>query len=239
MGHATNLILVAALASTSRAAPGEAAAPDGGAALSNDDFVPGRVTARATGALGDRSSLALDAWYDVNARFRAGITMSSDARYDLSSPDRGLFLSGRGERFGGLAGESEIRIGPNVIGRAAIDTTRFAPTASAVELGLLVHASYDRWSVLAAPVLRLGISRRDLANGDSLATLVRLGVRVWRTAGVFGEVRGAVDVDALRDTPELGAAGGVYVKLGAFTLTGTFGHASGDFFGAIAVGWAS
>ncbi|MEO8551115.1 MAG: hypothetical protein ABI678_14115 [Kofleriaceae bacterium] len=225
MGHAANLILVAALSST-------AAADD------VDDFVPGRVTARITGQAGDRTSLALDGWYDVNARFRAGLTMSSDARYDLA-PYRGLFLTGHGERFGGLAADAEIRIGPNVIGRAAIDTTRFAPTASAVELGLVFHAVHDRWSVLAAPVLRLGISRRDLANGDSLAALVRLGVRVWRTAGVFGEVRGAVDVEALRDTPELGAAGGVYVKLGAFTLTGTFGHSSGSWFGAIAVGWAS
>ena len=60
-----------------------------------------------------------------------------------------------------------------------------------------------------------------------------------RTTGVFGEVRVSVDVDALLDTPELGAAGGVYVQLGAFTLTGTFGRASGATFGAIAVGWAS
>ena len=63
------------------------------------------------------------------------------------------------------------------------------------------------------------------------------------TGRVLAKTRGAVDVDALRATPTLGAAGGVYVQLGAVTLTATFGssdvaHAR-TLFGELALGWSS
>jgi hypothetical protein len=207
------------------------------------DFVPGRTALRATAELGEDSrSLALDAYYDLNARFRIGLTTSSAARYELGAI-RGLCLRDCSTRFAGLAAETEIRAADHVVGRAAIDTARFAPTAAALELGFAAHYTFDRWDLLVAPVLRLGIARRDLANRDVLSAFGRIAARVWSEAGVLAETRGAVDVDALRTTPTLGAAGGVYVHLGAITLTAVFGSSdvarSRSLFGELALGWAS
>ncbi|HET9993497.1 MAG TPA: hypothetical protein VFQ65_33400 [Kofleriaceae bacterium] len=207
------------------------------------DFRPDRVTVRATGELGeDTQALALDGYYDVNARFRLGLTMSSEARYELGAI-RGLCLHACSDPFGGLAADAEIRAGDHLLGRAAVDTTRFAPTAAAIELGFAAHYAYDRWDLLVAPVLRLGIARRDLANGDALSVFARVTARVWERGGVLAETRGAVDVDALRATPTLGAAGGVYVPLGAVTLTATFGSSNvahtRSLFGELALIWSS
>jgi hypothetical protein len=219
-----------------------------GPALGDDlgdraDFQPDRVALRAAAELGeDSQSLALDAYYDLNARFRLGLTTSSAARYELGAI-RGLCLHTCATPFAGLAAETEIRAADHVIGRAAIDTARFAPTAAALELGFAAHYEFDRWDLLVAPVLRLGIARRDLANGDVLSAFGRIAARVWSHAGVLAETRGAVDVDALRTTPMLGAAGGVYVHLGAMTVTAVFGSSdvsrARSLFGELALGWAS
>ena len=207
------------------------------------DFVPDRVSVRAAAELGEESrSLALDGYYDLNARFRLGLTTSSAARYELGAI-RGLCLHSCTTRFAGLAAETEIRAADHIVGRAAIDTARFAPTAAALELGFAAHYAFDRWDVLVAPVLRVGIARRDLANGDALSAFGRIAARVWSDAGVLAETRGAVDIDALRATPTLGAAGGVYVHLGAIMVTAVFGSSdvahSRSLFGELALGWAS
>jgi hypothetical protein len=205
VGHAPSLIAVVALASPAHA----------------DDFVPERIAVRAAGELGeDTQSLSLDAWYDVNARFRLGLTSSTDARHEL-------------------AAETQIRVGPWLVGRAAIDTTRFAPTAAAIELGVDAHYATARYALLVAPILRLGIARRDLANGDTAAAFAQLAVRVWSRAGVLGAARIGVALDDLRATPTFGAAGGVYVDLGAFVVTARFGEQSGRVFGELALGWSS
>ena len=211
-----------------------------------DDFVPERVpervTVRAAGELGqDTQSLSLDGWYDVNARFRLGLTTSTDARHELGA-GRGLCLNDCDTRFGGLAAETQIRVGSGLIGRAAIDTTRFAPTAAAIELGIDARYASGRYAALIAPVLRLGIARRDLANGDTAALFVQLSVRAWCNGGVLAIARGGLALDDLRGTPSFGAAGGVYVELGAFTITARFGVAevSNDHvFGELALGWSS
>jgi len=211
-----------------------------------DDFVPGRVTARVAGELGqDTQSLSADGWYDVNDRFRLGLTTSPDARHELGA-GRGLCLNDCDTRFGGLAAETQIRVGSNLIGRAAIDTTRFAPTAAAIELGIDARYASGRYAALIAPVLRLGIARRDLANDDTAALFVQLSVRAWCNGGVLAIARGGLALDDLRGTPSFGAAGGVYVELGAFTITARFGAAaleagvSNDHvFGELALGWSS
>jgi hypothetical protein len=206
-------------------------------------FQPDRVIARAASELGEDSQvLALDAYYDLNARFRLGVTTSSAARYELGAI-RGLCLHACAERFAGLAADAEIRASEHVVGRAAVDTARFAPTAAAIELGFAAHYARDRWDLLVAPTLRLGIARRDLANGDALSAFARVAARVWEQAGVLAETRGAVDVDALRETPTLGGAGGVYLQLGSFSVTATFGSSdvarSRSLFGELALGWSS
>ena len=204
---------------------------------------PERVLVRAAAEVGeDAQALSLDAYYDLNARFRFGLTTSSAARYELGAI-RGLCVRDCAIRFAGLAADAEIRAGDHVVGRAAVDTTRFAPTAAAIELGFAVHYAEDRWDLLVAPTLRLGIARRDLANGDALSAFARIAARVWDRGGVLVETRGAVDVDALRDAPTLGAAGGVYVQLGSCVLSATFGSSdvslSRALFGELALGWAS
>ena len=237
MGHASNLARWAAVVG---ALAGTAYGDDLG---DRADFQPDRATLRTAAELGeDSQALAVDAYYDLNARFRLGLTTSSAARYELGAI-RGSCVHGCTTSFAGLAAEAEIRASDHVIGRAAIDTVRFAPTAAALELGFAAHYEFDRWDVLVAPVLRIGIARRDLANGDALSAFGRIAARVWSHAGVLAETRGAVDIDALRDTPTLGAAGGVYVHLGAFTVTAVFGSSdvarSRSLFGELALGWAS
>jgi hypothetical protein len=207
------------------------------------DFVPDRATLRAGTEVGeDSQSLALDAYYDLDARARVGLTTSSAARYELGAI-RGLCLHSCATGFAGLAAETEIRAADHIIGRAALDTARFAPTAAALELGFAAHYPFARWDLVVAPVLRLGIARRDLANGDALSTFARIAARVWSHAGALAETRGAVDIDALRATPTLGAAGGVYVDLGPITLTAVFGSSnvahSRSLFGELALGWSS
>jgi hypothetical protein len=207
------------------------------------DFQADRVTLRAATELGeDSQSLALDAYYDLNARFRLGLTTSSAARYELGAI-RGLCLHSCATDFAGLAAETEIRVSDHVVGRAAIDTARFAPTAAALELGFAAHYEFDRWDLVVVPVLRIGIARRDLANGDVLSAFGRVAARVWSHAGVLAETRSSVDIDALRTTPTLGAAGGVYVDLGAITVTAVFGSSdvahSRSLFGELALGWSS
>ena len=152
---------------------------------------PSASRARVAGELGeDTQSLALDGWYDVNDRFRLGLTTSTDARHELGA-GRGLCLNDCDTRFGGLAAETQIRVGSNLIGRAAIDTTRFAPTAAAIELGIDARYASGRYAALIAPILRLGIARRDLANGDTAALFVQLSVRAWRNGGVLARSREA------------------------------------------------
>lgn len=207
-----------------------------------DDFVPERVMVRAAGEVGeDTQALSLDGWYDVNARFRLGVTTSTDARHELGA-GRGLCLNDCDARFGGLAVETQIRVGSGLLGRAAIDTSRFAPTAAAVELGIDARYMGGRYAALIAPVLRLGIARRDLDNGDIAALFGQLSVRVWCNGGVLAQARGGLALDDLRGTPSFGAAGGVYIELGAFTITARFGVAevSNDrVFGELALGWSS
>ncbi|MEP6859327.1 MAG: hypothetical protein ABJE66_01830 [Deltaproteobacteria bacterium] len=207
------------------------------------DFRPDRATLRVATELGeDSQSLALDAYYDLNARFRLGLTTSSAARYELGAI-RGLCLHSCATDFAGLAAETEIRASDHVVGRAAIDSSRFAPTAAALELGFAAHYEFDRWDLVVAPVLRIGIARRDLANGDVLSAFGRIAACVWSHAGVLAETRSSVDIDALRTTPTLGAAGGVYVDLGAITVTAVFGSSdvahSRSLFGELALGWSS
>jgi hypothetical protein len=246
VGHAPGLIVLALVAAARTAAAEDASEP--GEVPAAPPFVPGQVALRLGGELGEHTqSLALDAWYDVNARFRLGISSSSEARRELGAL-RGLCLHGCGDagRFAGLAAETQIDLGPSLVGRAAVDTSRFGPTAAAIELGLDAYSVHGRWRAQVSPVLRLGIARRDLSNGDSVAALTRVGARVWRESGVFGEVRIGLALDDLRGTPSFGAAGGVYVKLGGFVLTATFGSsevartsATDSVFGELALGWSS
>ncbi len=203
-----------------------------------DDFVPERVEARLASELGPRDALALDAYYDVNERFRVAITTSSDARRELSA-GRGLCFRACDERYGGLSGEAQIRGSDHVIGRGAIDTSRFAPTAVAVELGLDIHYATGRIHVLAAPVLRLGIARRDLGNGDEGSLLVQLAVDATEKFGLFGEARLGSNLDALDATPALGVAGGAYLHVGSFAISAKVGDNNEGLFGVIAIGGSS
>jgi len=224
VGHAPSLITLVALASP---------------AYADDAYVPERVSLRVAGELGEATqSISLDGWYDVNARFRLGLTSSTDARHELGA-GRGLCLHECATPYGGLAAETQVRVGPSLVGRAAIDTTRFGPTAAAIELGVDAHYATGRYALLVAPILRLGIARRDLANGDTAAAFAQLAVRMWNCAGVLGAARIGIALDDLRATPTFGVAGGVYVDLGAFTVTARFGENDRAAFGELALGWSS
>ena len=231
MGHASGLIIGAVLVS----APVRA----------DTDFVPERVQLRLASEIGvsdgATDSLALDGWYDVNRRFRIGLTTSSDARRELGS-GRGLCLRHCAQPFAGLAAEAQIRLGEGFVGRAVIDTSRFAPTAAAVELGIDALYTSGPYALLVAPVLRMGIARRDLSNGNTAALFARGSVQLWCNGGVLAIARGGLDLGALRQTPTFGAAGGAYLLLGMFTITARFGVESVStdrLFGELALGWSS
>jgi len=209
-------------------------------------FDAGRVTLRGAAEVGAaRSSLALDGWYAVNARFQLGITMSHDARRELAA-GRGLCVDRCTERFAGVAAETRVRLGSQLVGRAAIDTARFGPTAAAIELGADAHLAQGAVTAQISPVLRLGIARRDLANTDSAAALAQLGVRVWPTGGVLAATRIGVSLDDLRATPSVGAAAGIWLELGAVVLSARIGatevarsRSTDALFGELALAWSN
>ena len=239
MGHSANLIALVAATASAAAQPADDPEPD-----PVPPFTAQRVSLRAAAEVGDTSSLALDGWYDVNARFRLGITMSHDARRELGA-GRGLCLHACTSRFAGVAAETQVRLGPSVVGRAALDTVRFAPTPAAIELGLDAHHVQGRITTQVSPVLRLGIARRDLSNTDTAGALAQLGVRAFARGGALAAARIGLDLDALRATPSLGAAGGIWVELGAFVVTARFGaaevarsHAADSLFGELAITWS-
>ncbi|MFT3696987.1 MAG: hypothetical protein QM831_27845 [Kofleriaceae bacterium] len=199
-----------------------------------DDFVPERMELRLASELGHVDSLALDAYYDVNDHFRVAITSSSDARRELGA-GRGLCLHDCDEKYAGLSGEAQIKAGDHLVGRGAIDTSRFAPTAVAVELGLDIHYATGRYHAVLSPVLRLGIARRDLANRDNAGALAQFAVDLTDNVGVFGEGRIGIDVDALDDTPMLGVAGGAYLHVGGYAVSAKVGDNNVGLFGGVAI----
>ncbi len=234
-----------------------------GASVSADPFVPGTVTLRAAGEVAasvegtSTRSLALDGWVDLNERFRLGLTSSTDAREQLGA-GRGVCVSACRERYGGLAVETQVLLGPQLVGHAALDATRFAPTAVALELGFDLHATAGPVTVLVGPTLRLGIVRRDLAGAvgtpgnpgaDSGAVYARIAVRGWSSGGVFAAARLAIALEDPSSTPSVGVAGGVFFEVLPVTISARFGTAelarstatggAGDHvFGELAVGWS-
>ena len=207
-------------------------------------FVPERLALRGALEAGDTtSSLALDGWYDVNDRFRFGITTSHDARRQLGA-GRGLCIAGCATRFSGLAAEAQVRLGPSLVGYAALDTVRFAPTEVALELGADLHWAQGRWSAVVSPSVRLGVARRDLDdNRDTGAVFGQLGPQLWSTGGVLALARLAGSLDHIATTPTIGAGGGAWLQLGPFTVSARAGSAHlvhrDSLFAEIAIGWSS
>jgi hypothetical protein len=199
-------------------------------------------TLRAALEVGDSTSLALDGWYPVNDRFRLGVTMSHDARRDLGA-GRGLCLDDCTVRFGGLAAEAQVQLWPTLVGRAALDSDRFAPTVVALELGADVHWSSGRWAAMVSPTIRLGVARRDLDdNRDTGSIFAQAGPRLWPTGGVFAIARVAGSLNHLATEPTFGVGGGAWASFGAFTVSARGGAAHLDqrdsLFAEIAFAWS-
>jgi hypothetical protein len=244
VGHAAKLIAVVACTRVAAADPRDARPVLGEV----EPFWPGVVDLRIGAEYGHSSSLVVDGWYSVNERFRVGVTTSHAARRTLGA-GRGLCI--RTCAVGTLAGaaaDAEVRLSRRWIGRAALDATRFVPTAAAAELGFDAVFSSGSLTAQVSPVLRLGIARRDLDNGDTAAMLGQLRARVWDTGGSSLTARVAISLDAPRDTPAVGAAIGVWQELERFTLSARFGasevvrvpatSSTNPVFAEVAIGWA-
>ncbi len=198
-------------------------------------------TLRAALEVGDSSSLALDGWYTVNDRFRLGLTMSHEARRDLGA-GRGLCLDDCTTPFGGLAAEAQVQLAPTVVGRAALDSDRFAPTVVALELGADLHWAAGPWTAMVSPTIRLGVARRDLDdNRDTGALYAQLGPRIG-PGGIFALARLAGSLNHLEAEPTFGAGGGAWLAFGAFTLSARGGAAHlaqrDSLFAEIAIAWS-
>ena len=208
------------------------------------EFVPGAVETRAAVEVSDAiTSIAVDGFYNVNERFRIGITTSDAARRQLAA-GRGLCVVHCLDRFDGLAADAQVRLGPSFVGRAAIDAVRFAPTAVAAELGGELHVIDGRIGVVASPTLRIGVARRDLANGDGASLPAEIDLRLGPRVGISGIARVAVAFDKLDATPSFGSAGGVWLVLGPVTLTARSGstdvfHPRSTLFADLAIAWSS
>ena len=257
MGHAARLVVLIALAGTARA---DDPAPRAGA----DDRAPRAgaghpdVEVRSALELGLHAprSLAVDVWVALNERLVLGLTTSHAARHELGA-GRGLCLARCGDRlpdvlpaddpyrFAGVAAEARLAFAPGATGRVAIDTTRFAPTPAALELGLDFAKHLEAFDVLVAPVIRIGLVRRDLDdNRDAGSVEIEARRRTWCTGGLRAIVRGEVALQALRSTPSLGAAVGAWTELGAVSLAILAGtseveraSARSSLFAEIAVAW--
>jgi hypothetical protein len=195
-------------------------------------------------------TIAVDVWGELSERLVVGLTTSHDAQHALGA-GRGLCFSRCGDRlpvlpdddsfrYAGLAAEARLRFAADVTGRFAIDTTRFAPTPAAVELGLDLRRRGDL-DVLVAPQLRLGITRRDLdENRDTGALFVELDHHTWGGGGLTLIARGAVALQALRSDPVIGAALGAWQRVGPTTLSVHAGASELErsaLFAEIAVAW--
>ena len=237
MGHASRLVALVALAGSARA-----------------DEVEVR-TALELGLHAPRS-LAIDLWATLGERLVLGLTTSHVARRELGA-GRGLCLSRCADRlpdvlptddpyrFAGVAAEARVRFAPNVTGRVAIDTTRFAPTPAALQLGIDLATRDGRYALIVSPVIAVGLVRRDLDdNRDAVSLALEVDRRSWCSGGVLAIARGEVALQALRSTPSLGAAVGAWTELGDFALSIRVGtseieraSARSSLFGEIAVAW--
>jgi hypothetical protein len=207
-------------------------------------FQPGAVDARAALEVSDAiTSIAVDGFYTVNERFRIGVTTSDAARRQLAA-GRGLCVVHCLDRFDGVAADAQVRLGPSLVGRAAIDAIRFAPTAVAAELGAELHAIDGRIGVVVSPTLRIGVARRDLANGDGASLPAEIDLRLGSRVGISGIARVAIAFDQLDATPSFGSAGGVWLVLGPVTVTARSGstdvfHLQATLFADLAIAWSS
>ncbi|HEV7556660.1 MAG TPA: hypothetical protein VGO00_14445 [Kofleriaceae bacterium] len=207
-------------------------------------YVAGSVETRAALEVSDAiTSIAVDGFYAVNERFRIGATTSHAARRQLGA-GRGLCVVHCLDRFEGVAADAEVRLGPSFVGRAAIDAVRFAPTAVAAEIGGELHAIDGRIAVVVSPTLRIGVARRDLANGDGASLPAEIDLRLGERVGISGIARVAVAFDQLDARPSFGSAGGVWLVLGPVKLTARSGstdvfHLRSTLFADLAIAWSS
>ena len=140
-------------------------------------------------ASGQAATLMVDGWFVLSDRFMVGVTTSDRARARIEAL-RGVCVAsgannGCTDRFAGVALEARAVLSAAhgdddrpIIGRVALDAARFDPTALAVEIGLETSWRRDSWFVDAAAVLSLGLSRRDLNNGDVIAIPLSIGAQL-------------------------------------------------------------
>ena len=127
--------------------------------------------------------------------------------------------------FAGLAAETEIRVGDHVVGRAAIDTARFAPTAAALELGFAAHV---RLRPLGSP-RRTRAPPRDRTPRPRERRCARprsagIAARVLSPAGVLGRnARRRRYRRIARRHRRSARRVACTSTLGAFTVTAVFG----------------
>ncbi|MCB9561346.1 MAG: hypothetical protein H6708_13140 [Kofleriaceae bacterium] len=217
-------------------------------------LAPGMVEVRlaaelslSAGAVGEPVAIAPDVWVGVNRRLTLGVTHSWAARGGLGA-GRGLCLGATAEvadggcpgRYDAVALDARFAIpalGDDTVGLVALDARRLSPATVALEVGVASRWRSGDLAVVVAPVLALGLARRDLGNQER----VRVPVTVqWQAADrvaltlttgftstaddLFGDlaiVVGAGAAVTVRDDLDLGVAAGLPRALGGAGQGGT------------------
>ena len=183
-------------------------------------LIPQHVVARAAvvgGGVKTPLAAAVDAWIDLDQRFRLGITGSDSARH-LIGTGRGLCVARCPVRFSGAAIEGQAVVRPWLVARGAFDSVQFAPEVAALEAGADLRVRRGDWAGALSPVLRFGVVRRDLSNHDTAAVLGEARGRVWDGGGVLAFARWGMAFDDPRGAPAIAAAIGAWWELDRVSL---------------------
>ena len=186
-------------------------------------------------ASGQSFTVMIDGWFVLSDRFMVGVTTSDRARARIEA-SRGLCIEsgasgGCADRFAGVALEARAVLSPAhndddrpIIGRVALDASRFDPTALAAEVGLETSWHHGPWFVDAAAVLSLGLSRRDLDNGDVIAIPLSIGAQLHPrvSLALTSGFRASLD-SSLFSSLQLPVFGSLRVREGAFDFVARFG----------------
>lgn len=137
-----------------------------------------------------------DIWWALDERVTLGVTSSGAARGRLLAT-HGLCVRGCADVVGGGAIEARFALGSSpLIGAIALHARQLAPTPLAVELGVQRRWRSGRITAATAPRLELGITRRDLANGEfvhvplTLSVTIADGIAAGLSSGMRGELSG-------------------------------------------------
>ncbi len=134
-------------------------------------------------------------WLGVGRRLTLGLSHAPGSD-GLAAPPRGACVHACPTRYrGALIAHVDLGAGDRVLGQAALVIDAVAPTAVAIELGVVARWRQGRTWARVEPALRLGVYGRALANRERAGVGLAVGVDLTAavTLGAAVTPRGPAD----------------------------------------------